>query len=210
MDRSYFSFLVLTISLTAYACGESNAQRSGASPTPGQPAPITSADQVPRANSETSPPVAPGIRPGAGPQVNSNVRTPGNAASNTLSGSVNESDIKVDETKGIDRSISRRRERFDADPTATPPPAAFQSAPENSEFAVQMESGGSIVETRVFKKHSQLRKVEVRWTGPQTRSLKVTLKNGKIVERPSVPVVNLRTASSAVLLELAGFKPGQK
>jgi hypothetical protein len=73
-----------------------------------------------------------------------------------------------------------------------------------------MEKDGAVVETRIFKSHPQLRKVEIRWVDPQTRSLKVTLKNGKIVERQSVRVANLRTVSAVELLDIIGIKPGQK
>ena len=73
-----------------------------------------------------------------------------------------------------------------------------------------MENGGAILETRVFKNHPKLSKVEVRWTDPQSRSLKVTLKNGKILERHSVRIGNLRTVASADILNIIGIMPGQK
>ena len=211
MDRVYFTILMLAVSLCAYSCGESNAHRSEASPTPEivKTNPLT----VPQTNSDNNTAAGASPRPGAGLQVNSAVRPVINADPNVRvsnTGPVNESEVTSESNRGIDRNVLRRRERFDVDPSATPPPPTFQPAPENSEFAVQMEKGGNIVETRVFKSHPQLKRVEIRWTGPQTRSLKVTLKSGKIVERQSVPAVNLRTVSLAELLDLAGIKAGQR
>mgnify|MGYP000695752395 CR=1 FL=1 len=211
MDRSYFTILMLAVSLSAFSCGESNAHRSEASPTPEsvKTSPVT----VPQPNSDNNTAAGASPRPGTGLQANSGVRPVINADPNVRvsnTGPVNESLVTSESNKGINRNVMRRRERVDVDPSATPPPPTFQPAPENSEFAVQMEKGGNIVETRVFKSHPQLKRVEIRWTGPQSRSLKVTLKSGKIVERQSVPAVNLRTVSSAELLDLAGIKAGQR
>lgn len=212
MDRSFFTVLVLTVSIIASACGESSAKKSEASPTPERAA-TTHSTNAPGINAENRSQIAAGIRPGSGPQVNSAVRTTINSDPTgriAHTGPVTEAETRSNSNIGIERNVSRRRERFDVDPSATPPPATFQAAPENSEFSVQMEKGGNIVETRIFKRHPQLKIVEVRWTGPQTRSLKVTLKNGKILERQSVPAVNLRTVPSAQLMDLAGIKAGQK
>lgn len=206
MDRLYFTFTVLTMSLAVSACGESSAQKSEASPTP---APVVKVNRnaVPQTNSENNSE----IPPPSLPRANSNIRTVINS-NPTAGGSspeqANQSEMTSQSHESIERDVSRRRERFDADPSATPPPLTFRAAAENSEFAVQMEKGGNIVEKRLFKKHPILKQVEIRWTGPQTRSLKVTLKSGKIIERQSVPAVNLRTVPSAGLLDLAGIKTG--
>ena len=207
MDRLYFAIIISTVLLTASACGESSAKKSEATPTP-QPGVKVNRNAVPQTGSKNTSEVPPASLP----RVNSNMRTVIN--SNPMAGSsspqqANQGEMTSQSNKSIERDVSRRRERFDVDPSATPPPATFRTAPEDSEFAVQMEKGGNIVETRLFNKHPVLKQVEIRWTGPQTRSLKVTLKSGKIIERQSVPAVNLRTVPSAELLDLAGIKSGR-
>jgi hypothetical protein len=184
-----FNLLVALIAVACFlsACGLSNAQKAQPSPTPERnTAPRTgvNSNSVVFTNSNANIKVA-------------NVPTiPAAGDAPLVNGSVERR-----------RDRLRERERFEEDPSATPPPIAFQKAPENSEFAAYMEKGGMVVETRIFKGHPQLNSVIMKWIDPQTRALKVTLQNGKVVERQPVRIANLRTVSTTELLNIIGIKP---
>ncbi len=101
---------------------------------------------------------------------------------------------------------SRLRERVDIDPTATPLPLRFEKASEDSEYAITMDRSGAVIETRVFHKHQQLQKVEMKWTDSKGKTLRAQLKNGKTVESKTDRISTLRSASSTELLEVLGVK----
>lgn len=103
----------------------------------------------------------------------------------------------------------KKRERPDADPSATPEPSSPKPAPENSEASVMMNSDGSITEIRVFKDHPQIAKAEATWTDPMSKSLKVTLKSGKVMQAKTDKVPTLASAPSADLLRIVGGKSSQ-
>ncbi|CAA9379664.1 MAG: hypothetical protein AVDCRST_MAG74-270 [uncultured Pyrinomonadaceae bacterium] len=80
--------------------------------------------------------------------------------------------------------------------------AATTAAPDNSEVLSRMNAKGEPVETRVFKKHRVLTKVER--TDLNNQSIKVHLKNGKVVNLPEGTVENFLTASADDILKAVG------
>ena len=99
---------------------------------------------------------------------------------------------------------------MDSDPNAKPEPPVFRSAPENSESATTMTNDGSILEIRVFKNHPQLAKVEVTWTDPKDKALKVYLKNGTVVDAKTDRIGNLRDTPSIEIMQVAGIRGAGK
>ncbi|CAN5161297.1 hypothetical protein BH20ACI2_BH20ACI2_04320 [soil metagenome] len=186
MKRFNLLIAVIVVACFVSACGSSNAKRAQPSPTPERGS-------------------------DAKPGVNSNAVTITNTNANIKVANV-PSIPEAGEPPLVNGSVERRRgrsrerERIEEDPSATPPPLTFQNAPENSEFAVYMDKGGIVVETRIFKGHPQLKTVVMKWIDPQTRALKVTLQNGKIVERQAVRIANLRTVSTTELLNIIGIE----
>jgi hypothetical protein len=91
------------------------------------------------------------------------------------------------------------------DPAAasTEPPKGAVPAPENSEFELTLSDVGK--ETRTFKGHTVLDKVEKTVT-PDGQTVKVFLKNGKVVEIDADKIGPLKTESSANILAAAGIK----
>jgi hypothetical protein len=79
-----------------------------------------------------------------------------------------------------------------------------QTAPENSEFTMTLTDVG--IETRTFKSHPKLDKV-VKTVKPGSSSIKIYLKNGKVVEVAGDKIQALKTASTTVILAAAGIKP---
>jgi hypothetical protein len=79
-----------------------------------------------------------------------------------------------------------------------------QPAPENSTFTMTLTDVGT--ETRTFKDHPVLDKV-VKTIKPGSSSIKVHLKNGKVVDVAGEKIPGLKNASIADILAAAGVKP---
>lgn len=98
------------------------------------------------------------------------------------------------------------RKRFiDVPSTGPPPPPQLLAAPENSQIATTMNRDGAVIETRVFKNHPQIEKVESTWLTPQQRNVRIFLQDGRVVETKTDYIDSLRTASTTMLLEIAGI-----
>lgn len=79
---------------------------------------------------------------------------------------------------------------------------AMTAAPDDSEVTSRMNEKGAPVETRVFKKHSVLAKVER--TDLNNQNVKVYLKNGQIRNLPEGKAENFLTASADDILKAVG------
>jgi hypothetical protein len=90
-------------------------------------------------------------------------------------------------------------------PNSAPPPKPItQLAPDNSEYSIVLTDVA--IETRTFRNHSQLLKVEKRSDGKQT-AIKVYLKDGRVVDIPGNRIETLGTISAAGILAAAGLQP---
>lgn len=76
-------------------------------------------------------------------------------------------------------------------------------APENSEFSVALTD--ILVERRTFLKHPTLAKVE-KTTISGKKSIKVFLKDGRVLDLPGDSLESLSTVSSFVILRTAGIE----
>ena len=85
------------------------------------------------------------------------------------------------------------------------PPSQFSEAPEDSTLTSTMNPKGQVLEIRVFRSHPQLAKVEATWISPQQKSVKFFLRNGRTGEVTTDKLQDLKTASIAELLEMAGI-----
>lgn len=75
-------------------------------------------------------------------------------------------------------------------------------APENSEFGAVLADG--VFERRTFKSHPQLLKVE-KTTKGGGKSIKVYLKDGKVIDVPGEKIEFISKATSASILHAAGL-----
>lgn len=89
-------------------------------------------------------------------------------------------------------------------PLGTPPPLEFRKGAENSLTATTMNDEGQAVEVRIFKDHPQLARVEATWLGPKEKLLRITLRNGSVVEVHTDKLSTLATATTQQLIQLAG------
>ena len=79
---------------------------------------------------------------------------------------------------------------------------ATTAAPDDSEITSRMNDKGEPLETRVFKKHKVLAKVER--TDLNNQNVKVYLKNGRVLNLPEGKVENFLTASADEILKAVG------
>ena len=86
-----------------------------------------------------------------------------------------------------------------------PPPPQYRPAPDDSVVATAMNSKGSVVETRIYKNHPNLSRVELKWVSPDDKRVKIYLRNGKVVEKKAANIDNLGTTPTSVLLQMAGI-----
>jgi hypothetical protein len=79
-------------------------------------------------------------------------------------------------------------------------------APDNSQNNTEMRPDGSVSETRTFKDHPELLKVERITVGTKV-SLKVYLRNGKVIEVPKEKIPEFQVVAPGNILLAAGIKP---
>ncbi len=134
----------------------------------------------------------------------------GTAGPNTNSVANLNSNAKMVPREGVDPT------GFDSNSSDTPvtnqprsnqsSPVGPRSAPDNSELNTTMRPDGTFAETRTFKDHPQLIKIE-RVTSGQKVSLKIYLKNGKVVEVPKEKLPEFQVIAPGTILLAAGVKP---
>lgn len=78
-------------------------------------------------------------------------------------------------------------------------------APDNSTFTSYLTDAG--YEIRTFKNHPQLLKVEKRTANDGSQTIKVFLRNGKVVELQGNAVPPIATAPAEVIAGAAGIRP---
>lgn len=88
-------------------------------------------------------------------------------------------------------------------------PTEPKPAAENSEVSAKMNEDGSITEFRVFRDHPLIISAEATWLDPRSKSLKVFLKNGKILEAKTEKIPYLHEAPSSLILSEVGVKGGK-
>ncbi len=80
-----------------------------------------------------------------------------------------------------------------------------RSAPDNSEVNTVMRPDGSVAETRTFKDHAELVKVERVTNGPKV-TVKVYLKNGRVIDVPKEKVPEFHVIAPGNILLAAGIQ----
>ena len=84
------------------------------------------------------------------------------------------------------------------------PTAITKPLPENSEISTEMNSKGYVLETRTFKDHPVLTKIEKTTITPKKTELKVYFKSGKVYAVPEGKLKDFRTASSQEIYQAVG------
>ncbi len=128
-------------------------------------------------------------------QTNANAEIPVNANKIVIQNSA----ISKDNVRNWDGKNKGSKENT---PIAGKIEIAKTAAPDNSEVLSQMNEKGEPVETRIFKNHRVLTKVER--TDLNNQNIKVYLKNGKAVNLPEDRVKNFLSASADDILKAIG------
>lgn len=81
-----------------------------------------------------------------------------------------------------------------------------RNAPDDSEFKTMMNSKGEVLETRTFRSHPQLLKIE-RVTIGSEQKLKVYLKNGRVYDTTEEKIPNFTVAAPQNILIAVGAAP---
>jgi hypothetical protein len=102
----------------------------------------------------------------------------------------------------IDREDKNRGSKENT-PIAADIGKVVSKAPDNSEITSEMTDKGQPVETRSFKNHRILTKIER--IDLDNRNIKVYLKNGKIVNLPEGKVENFLTAPADDIIKAVGI-----
>ena len=111
----------------------------------------------------------------------------------------------------MDGRIQAMRNQGSTGPHVDPEKVALQNAqpaPDNSTFTSYLTDAG--YEIRTFKSHPQLLKVEKKTVADGSQSLKIFLRDGRVIEMPGQRITVLATATAAYILETAGIKPAQQ
>lgn len=101
-----------------------------------------------------------------------------------------------------------RRQIVDVPQTGPTPPPQRVPAGENSEMTTTMDKAGRFVETRYFKSHPQISTAQRVWNDASSSTIRITLKNGKVLTAPGASISNMLSATSVDLLRAAGVNVG--
>lgn len=93
--------------------------------------------------------------------------------------------------KQVKRNPNGRAAAPPIDPNAK---RMLANAPDNSVIYTEMNQQGTPIETRIFKNHPQLQKVERTYSTIERPEIKVYLKNGKIIDVPGDKFDNILNA----------------
>ncbi|MEO6588195.1 MAG: hypothetical protein ABIP06_02605 [Pyrinomonadaceae bacterium] len=80
-------------------------------------------------------------------------------------------------------------------------------APDDSTYSAEMNSKGQPVETRIFKSHPVLAKIEKITMSPRDYIYKIYLKNGKVIESKSPDLKDFRVIAPVNILDAINIKP---
>ena len=100
----------------------------------------------------------------------------------------------------------KRAEIGNAPVTGPTPAPQYRPAAEDSMVATTMDTSGAVIETRIFKSDPKVAKVEMKWIGPKNSTMKIYLKDGRVVQAKGGNIENLGATPVATLLQIAGVK----
>ena len=195
MRNKFFAILGVAATLTLAACSSSNEAKpaaAGNTATANTAAPVTATSPNP-GNSNTN-----AIVDGASvaPQA---------VDANLLNGETLDAGIQSPQ---VQNRLARIR-KTGTGPAGPPVDAAAlamklaRPAPDNSTFTSYLSDAG--YEIRTFRDHPQLKKVEKRTADGGTVTIKVYLRNGKVIELPGTAIPILSTAPALHIMDAAGL-----
>ncbi|MDH3492636.1 MAG: hypothetical protein OEM82_03735 [Acidobacteriota bacterium] len=139
--------------------------------------------------------------------ANINVITPQRATNINVSANANAKPqpypgIKEGDNPTLDNS---KVQVIDTTKARVDPPA--RKGPDNSELTTIMNSKGEVIESRRFLNHEQLEKMERITRSPRDVTIKVFLRNGKVIEIANDKIASFKNVKPDQVLIAAGVKP---
>jgi hypothetical protein len=145
------------------------------------------------------------------PATNQAIPPPANQSNSNVENPANANKIVVEDLGAINRrNLERLKSKGGGDTNAAPIAAVTPApsvAPDNSEVSSTMNEKGVPIETRVFKNHPLLVKMEKSFADIEKPVIKVYLKNGKVLIAPNDKISNTATVPADEILRLVGVKP---
>lgn len=143
----------------------------------------------------------------AASEVNTGVAIrPNNTATNAVSNDASVvTNTNTNASQGSFADKSNRANLGNKATSGTPPPLQYKAADEDSEIATLMNGEGQPVQIRVFKSHPKLAKVESIWQDAKLKNLKISLRDGQVIEVKTDKIGDLKFATAAAILEIAGI-----
>ena len=129
----------------------------------------------------------------------------GNTAVNRAAAPGAQSNSAMPASNAPGANTSGQKRLVDEPAAQNRPPSQFSEAPEDSTVTSTMNAKGQVYEIRVFRSHPQLAKVEATWITPRQKYLELFLRDGNKREVETDKLQNLKTATAAELLQLAGI-----
>lgn len=146
--------------------------------------------------------------PATGSNSNTTVITNGAEPAGPQRADANAISAPGEQVAPVANSVQQKMDAMKKADTGAPPMDAAEiaaknsrPAPENSTFTSYLTDAG--YEVRTWKNHPQLLKVEKKTMADGAQTLKVYLRNGRVVELPGQRINPLSTATSAFIVEMA-------
>lgn len=133
------------------------------------------------------------------------------ADANAVNASTAATDASIPAANRLDGRLQELRNSGEAPSDKEAVAVAMRNArpaPENSTFASYLTDAG--YEIRTFKNHPQLLKVEKKVMAGNKQSVKVFLRDGRVIDIPGEKIPVLLNATSAFILDQAGVQPQQR
>ena len=185
MKRVFFATLTLVAIFVIGACSSATEDKSSAKVNPPAGTSNANSNAAVQNGSEVSPPVAADAN-----AVNIASENAVETAANRLKG-------KMDALRsGSKEPIDNARAEADAMKGA-------RQAPDNSTYTSYLTDAG--YEVRAFSSHPQLLKV-VKRIAPEAQTMKVYLRDGRVIERPANTIPTLATATADAILAASGVQ----
>ena len=192
MRNKFFAVLGVAATLTLAACSSSDETKPGskANASSGANAPVAASSS----NSGNS---------------NTNAVTEGAAVIPQTGADLAQTDVPTAGIQSPQMQTRLSKLQKDGGPSGPPVDAAAlamklaRPAPDNSTFTSYLSDAG--YEIRTFKSHAQLKKVEKITASNGSVTIKVFLRNGKVIDLPGQAIPILSTAPASQIMDAAGL-----
>lgn len=190
MTSCFIAMAILAVAMFVSACGSRNDERASGGVHINENKSINARSEQVRSTA---------------PAANANSGEPGVPGPMDTETTSNSNSAQTPLQRKLDK-LKKARDAANNAPATEPPKPNWQPAPEDSMVSITLTDVA--IETRVFKSHPQLAKVEKIMGGDSKRIL-VYLRNGKVITLPGDKIQFVSSESAANILAAAGVTSGK-